>query len=71
MSKERTVAAMSWLESQISKAKLSSGMTTIKLNPKGRLSEDTIAEHFRKARFEVQFGKDCVHVTPFGSTKSA
>ena len=70
--KEKTVAAMSWLQNQIDKAK-SAGqvMTTIKLAPKGRLSEDTIAEAFRKARFEVQFGKDCVHVTPYNAVKTA
>ena len=56
---------MSWLEDQVKKAKLTKAMTTIKLNPKGRLSEDTIAEAFRKARFDVKFGKDCVHVSPF------
>lgn len=70
--KEKTIAAMSWLESQISKAKLSREMTTIKLSKNGRLSPDTIAEHFRKAHFEVQFGKDdVIYVTPFGSTKTA
>ena len=69
--KERTAAAMSWLDSQVAKAKGSPNMTTIPINSKGRLSEDTIAEAFRKAKFEVQFGKDCVHVTPYGSTKSA
>lgn len=69
--KEKTRAAMDWLQNQIDRAKGSSSMTTIPINSKGRLSEDTIAEAFRKARFEVQFGKDCVHVTPYGSTKSA
>tara|TARA_R110000868_G_scaffold302173_1_gene562666 strand:+ start:118 stop:330 length:213 start_codon:yes stop_codon:yes gene_type:complete len=69
--KEKTVAAMRWLEDQVSKAKGNSGMTTIPINSKGRLSEDTIAEAFRKARFEVQFGKDCVHVTPYNAVKTA
>ena len=69
--KERTQAAMSWLEDQVNKARGSKEMTTIKLAPGGRLSEDTIAEAFRKARFEVNFGKDCVHVTPYNLVRTA
>ena len=70
--KEKTKAALSWLDSQIAKAKGSPNMTTIKLSKNGRLSPDTIAESFRKAKFEVQFGKDdVIYVTPYGSTKSA
>ena len=70
--KEKTDAAISWLQNQIDKAKANGqNMTTIKLAKNGRLSEDTIADAFRKAKFDVNFGKDCVNVQPYGSTKSA
>lgn len=70
--KEKTRAAMDWLQNQIDRAKGSPNMTTIKLSKNGRLSPDTIAEHFRKAKFDVNFGNDdVIYVTPYGSTKSA
>tara|TARA_R110000868_G_scaffold16310_1_gene73453 strand:+ start:657 stop:863 length:207 start_codon:yes stop_codon:yes gene_type:complete len=65
--KEKTKAALSWLDDQIAKAKSAGqNMTTIKVDPKGRLSVDTVAEAFRKAKFEVNCGENVVRVTPYG-----
>jgi hypothetical protein len=64
--KEKTRAAMEWLQNQVDKAKGSDGMTTIKLSKNGRLSEDTIADAFRKARFDVKFGDGVLYCSPYG-----